>query len=64
MHPPPLQFSAVDAEFWRQLEALPVDAPLPDDLPARFYFQLHSYLQSSRFAERLKPWVDAFGRDR
>jgi len=51
-------------EFWQQLEALPVDAPLPADLPPCFYFHLHSYLQSGRFADRLQPWIKAFGRDR
>jgi hypothetical protein len=59
-----LQFSALHDEFWAQLESLPVDAPLPDDLPACFYFHLHSYLQSGRFADRLQPWIKAFGRDR
>jgi hypothetical protein len=62
--PLPLQFSSLDDDFWRQLEDLQVDAPLPADLPTRFYFQLHSYLQSGRYADRLQPWIKAFGRDR
>jgi hypothetical protein len=41
-----------------------VDAPLPADLPTTFYFQLHSYLQCGRYADRLQPWIKEFGRDR
>jgi hypothetical protein len=59
-----LQFSSLHDEFWQQLESLPVDAPLPSDLPSCFYFHLHSYLTSGRYADRLQPWVNAFGRDR
>jgi hypothetical protein len=30
----------------------------------RFYTHLHSYLMAGRFADRLQPWLDAFGPDR
>lgn len=59
-----LQFSNLHDEFWQHLESLPVDEPLPADLPSCFYFHLHSYLQSGRYADRLAPWIRAFGRDR
>lgn len=59
-----MQFSNFHDEFWKHLESLPVDEPLPADLPACFYFHLHSYLQSGRYADRLAPWIRAFGRDR
>ena len=64
LSPTCLQFSSLHDEFWQQLESLPVDAPLPSDLPSCFYFHLHSYLTSGRYADRLQPWVNAFGRDR
>ena len=30
----------------------------------RFYTHLHSYLMAGRFADRLQPWLDAFGPDK
>eukprot|EP00879_Flechtneria_rotunda_P005806 GHRR01006110.1.p1 GENE.GHRR01006110.1~~GHRR01006110.1.p1 ORF type:complete len:432 (+),score=93.29 GHRR01006110.1:312-1607(+) len=59
---PRFQFSAEDAAFWHDLECLPPEAPLPADLPVRFYTHLHSYVMAARFADRLRPWVEAFGQ--
>lgn len=59
-----MQFSVEDEAYWALLESLPPDAPLPADMPERFYFHLHSYLMAGRYADRLRPWVREFGAEK
>ncbi|WIA13844.1 hypothetical protein OEZ85_002418 [Tetradesmus obliquus] len=60
---PRFQFPADADEFWQHLQRLGPEEPLPEDMPQRFYTHLHSYLMAGRFADRLQPWLDAFGPD-
>jgi hypothetical protein len=50
--------------YWEQLSKLPAGAPLPSDLPERFYFDLHSYLAAGMYSKRLQPWMELFPKEK
>lgn len=59
----PLEFlAALDAEQGRL--AGERDRLLADPTATSYAWEQQSYLTQSRYAESLRPWIDAFGRDR
>jgi hypothetical protein len=59
-----VQEDAADAAYWSALAALPPGAPLPADLPRRFYFNLHSYLAAARYSRQIGAWLQHFPREK
>jgi hypothetical protein len=57
LFPTPTQASPDHDAFWASLAALPPSAPLPVDLPARFYYEAASYIRGAQYADRIREWA-------
>ena len=57
------QDHADEAALWDELTALPVTAPLPEQLPHLFYGRLGSLLRCGLYADRVEPFLQHFPRE-
>ncbi|WPT17529.1 hypothetical protein PSENEW3_00005532 [Picochlorum sp. SENEW3] len=48
------------AAYFRKLEHLSMDEPLPEDLPHHVYYSAEAALYFSTFADRVQPFLDRF----
>ncbi len=49
---------------WQQISALGPTEDLPIGMPAAFYFNLHSHMQSGDYATALEPYLKHFPRSK
>ena len=59
-----VQVSQQDTDAWSRLKALAPTEPLPEDMPASFYFKLSSHMQCGKYAEQLDPYMKLFGPEK
>ena len=55
--------SADDLAFWRRLEGLGADEPLPEELPRRVYARCAGMLRLAAYADRVAPFLELFPRE-
>ena len=60
---PRFTISPEDAAYFKKLENLGPEEPLPQDMPKRIYTSPSSYLYFSDFAARIKPYLELFPRE-
>lgn len=53
-----------DAAFWERLEGVGPGEALPADLPARLFSRCSSVLRCACFADRIKPFLEVFPREK
>ncbi|GAB4823377.1 hypothetical protein N2152v2_010423 [Parachlorella kessleri] len=60
----PRFFETPDQErYWKQVEQLDVDEPLPEDLMRTFYYSCGSILRCGKYADRIAPFLEHFPRE-
>lgn len=53
-----------DAQFWEQLEGLEPEDELPVDMPKRLFGRCSTVLRCATYADRVKPFLEVFPRNK
>lgn len=51
-----------DSRFWKMLEQLAPEDPLPIDMPNRLFTRCSTVLRCATYAERVRPFLEVFPR--